>query len=115
MMSDDHAWTCEYDNHGNGGFAEWWNIMRDGRKVGLVSTSEEEAIAVCRRLNATEILNVEMIKKRMKGDTMFGVQLYCRRAKLEDRLNLPKDDEFDDYMEFDVAARKYITTLEGKE
>lgn len=43
-MTDDngnHAatpgpWTVELDNHGNGGFSEWWNVGPGGSGVGKI-------------------------------------------------------------------------------
>lgn len=58
-MSDEHVWTYEYENHGNGAFWEWWNILRDGDKIGTVTTSEDDAKMICTLLNAAEGLSAE--------------------------------------------------------
>lgn len=88
-MSDEHVWTYSYENDGNGFFCEWWNIIRDGDKIGTVTTSEEDAKMICTMLNAAEVLsgedarlsegdiqhiwptylfpNIESVKKRMEN------------------------------------------------
>ena len=58
-MSDEHVWTYDYENHGNGAFWEWWNILRDGDKIGTVTTSEDDAKMTCTLLNAAEMLSAE--------------------------------------------------------
>ena len=57
-MSDEHVWTYDYENDGNGFFCEWWNILRDGDKIGTVTTSEDDAKMICTLLNAAERLRV---------------------------------------------------------
>jgi hypothetical protein len=58
-MSDENAWTYDYENHGNGAFWEWWNILRNGEKIGTVTTSEDDAKMVCAMLNVAECLSAE--------------------------------------------------------
>lgn len=55
-------WTREYDNRGNGHYAQWWNILKDDEKVGEITTSEADAIEVCAMLNAAEILDAQSAK-----------------------------------------------------
>jgi len=44
-------WTYEYDNDGNGGYSAWYNIMRDGCKVGE-STEKKDAEYIAAACNA---------------------------------------------------------------
>jgi len=37
-------WTYEYDNEGNGHFAEWWNLLCDGKVVGKLYFDNEEEV-----------------------------------------------------------------------
>ena len=49
----EHVWTYEYENDGNGHFAEWWALFRNGERIGQISTNEDDAKMVVARLNAT--------------------------------------------------------------
>ena len=51
-----YVWTYEYENDGNGHFAEWWALFRNGEKMGRISTSEDDAKMIVERLNATDRL-----------------------------------------------------------
>ena len=64
-MSDEHVWTYDYANDGNGFFCEWWNILRDGDKIGTVTTSEDDAKMICALLNAAERLSVACVRDIM--------------------------------------------------
>jgi hypothetical protein len=55
-MVSEHVWTYKYENDGNGFFAEWWALFRDGERIGRISTSEDDAKMAVDRLNATERL-----------------------------------------------------------
>jgi hypothetical protein len=44
-------WTYKHDNHGNGGYAEWWDLLLNGNKVGEVYKSEFLASEICTKLN----------------------------------------------------------------
>lgn len=46
------AWRIEYDNQGNGGFVEWWNVT-DGDKC-FRSYDEDLAKWLCDLLNKQE-------------------------------------------------------------
>lgn len=65
-MSGEHVWTYDYANDGNGFFCEWWNILRDGDKIGTVTTSENDAKMTCAMLNAAGMLSADQAGKLAK-------------------------------------------------
>lgn len=67
-------WTYEYENEGNGHFAEWWNILYDGDVVARMFESEERAEEVCTKLNAYQ----EMTRLLEKYIQPEGV--HCREC-----------------------------------
>lgn len=75
-MSDEHVWTYDYENHGNDAFWEWWNILRDGDKIGTVATSEDDAKMICTLLNATERLSAENARYFAKETRMLALRKY---------------------------------------
>jgi len=87
-VTEVETWTYEYDNHGNGAFWEWWDILKDRDKIGTVTTSEEDAKMVCAMLNACERLSAVSVD--------FLIERYSKYSPVGREL------------------RAYVDTLEGK-
>ena len=75
-MSDEHVWTYDYANDGNGFFCEWWNILRDGDKIGTVTTSEDDAKMTCTLLNAAERLSAEHARQLVVVAPLEGMRAF---------------------------------------
>lgn len=79
-MSDEHVWTYDYANDGNGFFCEWWNILRDGDKIGTVTTSEDDAKMICTLLNAAEELSAERVKEILENRNVTTGDILALKA-----------------------------------
>lgn len=84
-MSDEHIWTYECENHGNGAYWEWWNILRDGDKIGTVTTSEDDAKMTCTLLNAAERLSAERVKEILENRNVTTGDILALKAYADAR------------------------------
>jgi hypothetical protein len=48
-------WTYEYDNDGNGGYSQWYNIQEDGwTRARVLGDNEELAKVFCQMMNLVD-------------------------------------------------------------
>jgi len=58
MLASKPLWSVEYDNYGNGGFSEWWDIKYNGRYMGRFD-DKQVAEQVVKLLNEAGIVPVD--------------------------------------------------------